>query len=400
MDVWPECRRYHSVRELELPRLYSVYGRPGLHATLKAASLQDIDRTETDMLDLLMKKLTGPENSRDVERSLGILGAMTAFTVLASSQVAEALTVSHMRQCVGISQEHEAIHSTQYPEPALAVAAMHLTRQIGWDRMLDGVTEAVRCTYICGSQMENLGAQILLLMAADRARVAVCQEIAAINSSVIIPTIPLGVFLETLLGSAGFLSVSMTDNFKARLDGMYVRLTQFVQFFSVPGAEQVTQMFNRAGGILSQTGDLIIPVLVLKDGETLQVKATPDRMTVLLINVFSPGQASLDGQLQRLESTGKSMNSDLDYVALVLEVGGSAGEMEAFGSQEESDPRQISFAASGLRPSDVLGERVTETDSIDTAFERMLVACYDPSGVAENAGDPADSIRFSMSLVY
>jgi hypothetical protein len=423
MDIWPECKEYHRLRDLERPRLFSVYGRPGIHSGIKAVQgggsgyLSEIDSNkktgdaEVILIDSLEAKLlpNGDPWNITIEDSLAILGVLTALTVTASCQAASALIASHMRQCVGVSPDRESIYSYQYPEPALALAAMRLTAMIGWGVMIDGVRDAMSLAFTDAGHRGEIGGQILLLMAAER-----CMTIlnSSTGSKVNIPAIPLEMFLFHLLGAEAYTSVALDLQFQERISRMYVRIVQFVQFFCRPDRQQVTQMFNRACGIVCEVGapfvDLILPIFVLKDGENLDdAVVLPDQMSTLLVQVKCYSRTPSVKQMgiwatSHLPRKGSAngMNSLLDYVSLVLEVGTGSVQFDCHTYPQVNDGRQISVAAVGIRPSRILDPDTANIESIDESFEKMLKAKVDPLKVPGSTAESLKNLSASISLVY
>jgi hypothetical protein len=111
---------HFSISQLERPGGYFRYGRPGLFACL--ASDPDgikVPFEAKDWLRLLANKLMNafPDQQEHVtmEQALAILGVRTTITVTASCHVAHALTSSHMRLCVGVSEDRESLFTFQYP---------------------------------------------------------------------------------------------------------------------------------------------------------------------------------------------------------------------------------------------------------------------------------------------
>jgi len=449
MDVWPECLWTHKVIHLQYARLYSIYGRPGLHASLRQffrkldvgqAEEAIILRKEQELIMMLEHKLIGSLNHTATsfeiavatcEAALALLGVRTALTVTASCHVARKLTASHMRQCVGISKDRESVYGYQYPETALALAAARLSLRCGWKVLLDYLRQSISMTYTDGGYRGELGAQILLLMAADRAMV-----IAKAGSDIpwsdalqiglndaFLPVIPASVFLSTLLGKSAYDSLLAQEvDFEERVGKMYVRLVQFVQFFCVPDKEQVTQMFNRACGIVANPGarfvDLIIPVLIVEKGEKLEeVIVTPDRMTAILVQVKclkNPLGAKRASRISsvKMPRTGSvfGLNPALDYLSLLIDIAPSRiGLLTRAFSRSElaskfgigiSDPNQLSVYVRGLRPSHILNEHSKDFESVDSSFQRMMNAKSDPLDLQDQSKDARFNLHKSLSLVY
>jgi hypothetical protein len=197
-------------------------------------------------------------------------------------------------------------------------------------------------------------------------------------------------FLFHLLGAEAYTSVALDLQFQERISRMYVRIVQFVQFFCRPDRQQVTQMFNRACGIVCEVGapfvDLILPIFVLKDGENLDdAVVLPDQMSTLRVKQMG----SADG-----------MNSLLDYVSLVLEVGTGSVQFDCHTYPQVNDGRQISVAAVGIRPSRILDPDTANIESIDESFEKMLKAKVDPLKVPGSTAESLKNLSASISLVY
>ena len=124
---------------------------------------------------------------------------------------------------------------------------------------------------------------------------------------------------------------------------MYVRLIQFVQVFTKPDKNQICEMFKRGAGIVVKPGskqvDLIIPVLVVGDGENVRdVIPVPERMSVVLVQIkcYSSSRSQAHEiflssvNLVRHVSTERSvqdrLNEKLDYLSLLIEIGPIAAD--------------------------------------------------------------------------
>jgi hypothetical protein len=341
--------------------------------------------------------------------------------------VASALTASHMRQCVGISPDRESIYGYQYPEPVLGFAAMRLTLTCGWQVLLDHLRDAMATTFTDGGYRGELGAQILLLMAADRAMVIASEQrfptkemdpVKGLLCSAEIPLVPLSLFLEILMGE---------KQVDGRFEGMFIRLVQFIQFFSLPGKEQVAQMFQRSCGIVVKPGaryvDLIIPVITLYQGESAEsVTVAPERMSVILVQVkcwkasisLAKAAKTASTNLPRAGSTSevpdKALNPDLDYISLLLEIGPHSGDpvyRKTFTHAELSadfgifpDLKQTPIWISNLRPSDVLDSNSQGYGSVDQAFSKMMMARLDPLEITDVTSQAMRNLKKSIGLVY
>jgi len=290
----------------------------------------------------------------------------------------------------------------------------------------------------------DIGAQVLLLMAADRAMAEVTARRGEATWSSLermsqtgttIPTIRVSAFLKILTGSVSFEAVASVDRLNERTDCMYMRLVQLVQVFVVPGKDQLVNMFNRSTGIVAKVGaqyvDIIIPVLVLRPGETLEtVTVTPDRMSVLLVQVKYRTHGVPDmhvkqycsTSLPRLGSThseaDKRLNADLDYVSLLIEFGPKMENRtcKSFGRSEIrvlakelttkmkrrviADDKQMSVAINGLQPSHVLAPDSDGMASMDTAFRRLMMASYDPVDRAKGNASDKTNLKLSLAVVY
>jgi hypothetical protein len=440
MDVWPECSSYHIVGELEHARLFSVYGRPGFHAYFVNAPKDKIQDAESFLILLLEAKIAGRndklELTQDASSVLGAVGVRTALTVTASCKVASELVASHMRQCVGVSEDRESVFSFQYAEPALALAALRLVYKFGWNKVIDFVRNAMAETFTDAGYRGELGAQLLLLMIADHC-IARTLPLHGMESITTIPTIPLKIYLEALTGKDKQVFKN-ADDIEQRISCMHIRLIQFVQFFSIPDSEQLTQMFNRAVGIVAKVGteyvDIIIPVLVVGQHESVvDVKVEPIRMTVLLIQVKCQGKTageSIQAELccSRLPREGclsHPFNNDLDYISLFMEMSSFGAPFEAAVFTREKvlefrntlnakrqktgkpdkeyphlDPRQISVAVTGARPSHVLEESAQFSDLLDSSFQRLLQASFNPKEIKGNTPAAIKNLDISMSLLY
>ena len=441
MDVWPDTKGSHfTVAELEQPECFFRYGRPGYYAFWRT---QQYVAGAIKIIDILSRKLLSETKGKDItlEQALAILGVRVALTVNACSHVARNLTASHMRLCVGVSEDRESVFTYQYAEPALAYAAMTLTHRFGWLSLLDLLRGAMAATYTQTSHRGVIGAQMLLLMAADRFRVeqsgddmeAWLERVTSSLNVVNIPTIPLSRFIAILTGSAEEIS---DDNFSARISCMYVRLIQFVQVFAKPGKSQLCEMFNRACGIVvkpgSQQVDLILPTLILKEGEQLEdVIPIPDRMSAVLVQIkcyTSPRSSAteislcsvnlLRGVCTETETAGDKLNEYLDYVSLLIEVGplaAGAGRcrvfnrakveqiVENFGTAADGlqvDQKQLSVSIYGLRPDTILPRNYPLVDDITKSFQALMTQSFNPETIQGSSDEAIRNLKLSIGLVY
>ena len=76
----------HTVSQLAQARLYSIFGRPGLH------------REDGEMSQ---------------EQALAIVGIRTSLHVAAGCKMASTLSASHMRMCVGVSYDRDSVYTFQ-----------------------------------------------------------------------------------------------------------------------------------------------------------------------------------------------------------------------------------------------------------------------------------------------
>ena len=444
MDVWPEARGGTlTLRQWEHPFGYFRFGRPAYFAHLGAnPEAREVSAEARDSLDLLGNKLMdavpAERNSVTPEQALAILGVRTTLTVTASCHLAKTLTSNHMRLCVGVSEDRESVYSFQYPEPALALAATRLIAIHGWSAILDHLRQVMSSTFTDAGNRGELGAQIMLLMAADRLMIEALYPLEttwqqkakcyAANSWTI-PTIRLGDFLRAILDKKNIDQLLLKDQLSERVSRMYIRLVQFVKVFVKPGKKQLCEMFKRANGIMVMTGakdvDIIIPVLVLSDTETLDtVIPVPERMSVLLVQVkcYSTSRSTnaeaplCSVHLTRDTSTANGLHSapspQLDYVSLLMEVGPHASgkhRCTVFSRQELSaipgmtppfDPKQLSIAINGMRPSAILSKDNLERLLIDEPFQKLMTERYDPLQIKENKGQALESLKMNLGLLY
>jgi hypothetical protein len=161
-------------------------------------------------------------------------------------------------------------------------------------------------------------------------------------------------------------------------------------------------------------------VFVLPEGEALATcKVTPDKMTVFLIQVKClkdlPSErrmaALCSTELPRSGSTaathGNVLNNKLDYISMFLQVRQSSKTLKCMAFSRKhlkddygitGDPKQISIAVSGLQPSHVLGK--LGKASINSAFDRMMVAKFDPLNIEGSTPQAKKNLAMSLGLVY
>ncbi len=107
-------------------------------------------------------------------------------------------------------------------------------------------------------------------------------------------------------------------------------------------------------------------------------------------------------------TTGKALNETLDYISVFLQVRQSDKPFKflSFSRQalkntygiENADPRQISIALSGLKPSQVLGS--TSTTSIDRAFDKLMIAKLDPLQIQGSTKAATKTLSTTLGLLY
>ena len=148
MDVWPECTQPQKVFKLCKMENFSIYGRPAFKAffaALKSSTMQiSIPEAAQKLLEILCVKIvcgTMAEFTSNAgnmsDACLAIVAVRTSISVAASCKVASTLTATHMRLCVGVSDDRKSVYTYQYAEPCLAYAAMILTHSVGWKVLLD-----------------------------------------------------------------------------------------------------------------------------------------------------------------------------------------------------------------------------------------------------------------------
>jgi hypothetical protein len=441
MDVWPGTRDDHlKVCEWEHPIGYFRFGRPAYFAYLgpNPEQREDVAPNAKKLLGLVANKLMNvlPSLQGDVtfDQALAILGVRTTLSVTASCQLAKKLTASHMRLCVGVSADRESIYSFQYPEPALALASMKLIAEYGWLPMLEHLREAMSLIVINAGSRGELGVQNLLLMAVDRLMICKLQTVpeswkekadAFAIHNYTIPTLPVLDLLKVLLDTESAPEMLLKDKFADRVSLMYFRLVQFVKVFAKPGKKQIFEMFKRAAGIVVKNGaaqvDLIIPILVLRKGEILaDVVPVPERMSVLLIQIkcYSNSRSTnAEGPLCSVgltrERSTASLPENLDYVSLLIEVGPHASNKHrctVFSRKDLAnlpnminpslDPKQLSAAIYGLRPSALLASDHPERSSLDECFQKLMTECFDPVKIKDSSAEAIENLKLSLGLIY
>lgn len=464
IDVWPNCRSFHTARQLSYLRCYSLFGRPGFHAIFagivsKKPTEPELCNTEEYMVSLLERKLVCAKRLSDIsqlnqDQTLAVLGARTSLNVNAACRVASNLTASHMRMCVGVSDDRESVFTFQCAEPALAYAASRLTFRYGWRNQIDHLRDSMGATFSDAGFRGELGAQMLLLMACDQCAPKALghhgslENIrAAMLEETKIALIPLIDLLRILLGD-NFEEYSSKNNLKQRTENMYVRVVQFVQMFCEPSLEKIIALFQRGAAVVSKFGapfvDLLIPVIVAKSGQIPgDLVPGKDNMTVFLIQVKClqnlPGDRQIaeicSHRLKRGNCTS-GMNGSLDYVSLFIELGnhdiGNSMQVDGGDSEkaENSDSsqrkrgsnssvgsvytryeifketgihqnsRQISIVVFGLRPSNVLHPEDTDALLLDAAFSELMRALYDPLKLKNSSPDAFVNLRQSLELLY
>jgi hypothetical protein len=316
--------------------------------------------------------------------------------------------------CCGVSEDRESIFTFQAPEPALAFASSRLTYQFGWSEILKQLQVACSSTYTDAGYRGELGAQILLLMAADRlAPKALGYELdwefqrKKMIYETRIPLIPLIEYLKLFLGE----EVCKDPKLIRQTKNMKIRLVQFVQLFCKPTIHHIIGMFERGAGIVCKFGaqyvDLILPVFIEIDGK---LYPGVHNMTVVLIQIkcLEKGLGILKSadlasiKLERNLCT-EGLDVSLDYVSIYIDLGNHKDStsnlssrsttpsgtpvttnIDFFGADtcrvkvENGDPHQLSFISEKLRPTNVLDPSNSEFRYIDSYFSGMMQARWNP----------------------
>jgi len=374
IDVWPACRGPLTVGQVEQLSTYSMFGRPAFYAIAQseygAQTLLTVLKAKL-VLDPTLGKITR-------EDALAVIGTRTSLHVTASCQASHALSASHMRMIVGISEDRESVYTFQPPEPALAHAAMLILNQLGWAPFLQHLKSAIGATYADAGYRGELMAQIILLMASDQT-VQELNGLNRLNDNTDLPAVPLFNLLTKLLGAdkAAPLKIKAADK--------YVRLTQFCQLLSLPPTRKLADLWKRSTGFVCMGNnpgcDIVIPVLCIKPGEILQdVVVEAERMSVLAIQVkclsnqisAREREALCSSKMKRSQCC-QGLDQKLPFFCGLLELRGEPSAVVY--------PRrgiQQSFAIAGLKPSDVMDVYDHQRQELDNSFEELERARFDP----------------------
>ena len=460
IDVWPQCSAIHTLSELSMARFYSVFGRPGLHSCfagidMKLDNLEEhLTNTESYLIDILEVKLICADPTKNtgfsIDQALAVVSARTSLNVSAACKVAATLTASHMRMCVGISDDRESVFTFQAPEPALALASMRLTYRAGWKGILRHLRDSAASMFTDAGYRGELGAQILLLMALGRLAPAALghdgnwtDKRRMMFSETRIPLIPLYDLLKILVGE----EVCVESGLDKKTKNMYVRVVQFVQMFCKPTLAHVIALFQRGAAFVCKRGaqyaDIIFPVIIVKPDENLsEIRPGKENLTVFLIQVkclikmlSSSRTVTVCSTLLQRNGCTKGMNGSLNYVSLFLELGNRqdsaclkpsdtlnvsspslrerkaalkntwkashkrAGEVfESTG--KHPDPRQTSIVVEYLRPSNVLDPEDSEQQKLDTDFSALMKAHYDPVKLKNTSEEAVRNLKMSLGCLY
>ena len=413
MDIWDECQMDHSVASLGTIECLSIFGRPAFFAYMQSSKkIANAEESGFKLLELLQKKLicshvelfgesASSDSSQYAEACLAVLGVRSSINVTASSKLAAQLTASHMREVVGISHDRESVHTLQYLEPCLALAASLLIHRAGWQPFLDHLRVAVSRVHAEPGYRGEICAQILVLMALDRLMAEIlCPSFPGaersrqiLSMSFNVPLIPLASLVEVFVGKEEYAKLIATDVLPLKMKGMFVRVLQFVQFFVKPSPEKITQMFQRAAGIVckvnSKNVDLILPVVVIPPGLSAEtVIPSKENMSVCLIQVKCRKARLSDEALESVvtnltrENCVPSMSDDLNYLSLVLELGhGKKTTLHVKGPSSFSQVtgKQIAIAVASLRAEHVLDPGLDNLVGINSSFRSLLRSSYNPS---------------------
>jgi hypothetical protein len=435
IDVWEQCRSPQTIEDLGNIELVSVYGRPAYRAYFLAErriqeakqldaeqALKATSQAATALLNMLTDKILCSEADqfdtvsadRQPEAVLAVMAIRTSLSVTASSRMASKLTASHMRLCVGLSEERDAVYTFQCAEPCLALAAIRLTHKVDWRVYLNNLRDALGKMYGDAGYRGEIAAQNVLLMAFDRA-IAEALFPTSLNPrasmsqiSTHAPLIKVIDVLSILLGYTA--KIAGTEN-------MYCRVLQFVQFFCKPTTTHLAEMFSRSAAIVcsfnAPATDLIIPVLILNEGEDLRtVKAEPARFTAILVQVNCYADKITKKDVLKYTTTDLTINrcvtgpNSHNYVSLLLELGFKARKKDplqvVIGDEHlpPAEPGQIPIAIVSLRPSLVLKTGYENAERVDKSFCGLMKASYNPRALSKGRGDQEESLKEMLSAYF
>ena len=64
------------------------------------------------------------------------------------------------------------------------------------------------------------------------------------------------------------------------------------------------------------------------------------------------------------------------------------------------DPKQLSIAINGMRPSAILSKDNPERVLVDEPFQKLMTERYDPLQIKENKGQALESLQMNLGLLY
>ena len=178
------------------------------------------------------------------------------------------------------------------------------------------------------------------------------------------------------------------------MSGAYCSVVQFSRSYVVPGANYLAQLFYRANGMMCKQNypgiDGLEPMLMLHSNSELtlgDIALTPDKFSHCSyqdkLYAESPGKANYwcfthSMQEQSILSADDPVNKNHVYLSIVMDMGSTKDKNPLVYRFPSTDPRQISIAVRGLRPSHIFSDLPSnEKNELDHQFLLLVTSHAD-----------------------
>jgi hypothetical protein len=345
--------------ELELKSLeldYTKYGRAAFYAITYVENGDEGQRLRLtcELIAELAKKILSqndPDETISTDQAVAILSILVPVSIAPSHDLSAELVANHMRFCCGFSPDRKLVYTAQLLEPALARAALKLAVKFGWDTVINKFSDMIGSGVNDEENRAELCMQICCIAA-----FAKCENLYKYPDDkrfARITSVDMTTFMKALISEKAFKAaidrikknrtrrdskkggeieeVKVGDEVLSQLDGMVVRICQFVEFHSDVDQYVLLEYFKRGCGIVSrricQNCDIIIPVFCSSDPDS---KLVPENMTCMTIQVKAFEDSDDHGSFlsdvyhgMRPANCGiKGLPKDMPYVSLYVDLGG------------------------------------------------------------------------------
>jgi hypothetical protein len=367
----PLSRKPSSGTLQSLETEYPKYGRPAFEATVSSGEKDVVVK----LVNVVAKKLLGNNKVINPVEAVSILGVLVPLNVHPSYELASELVASRMRICCGINRQRTLVYTSNLPEPIMAIAALKITKELGWKDILAGIKHELGCVTVDIGYKGELGMQIACLIATTK-----CDP--TIGDFPFIKSTPLSDFVQVLVGRDLFsktfgrqninknlvpkqppvILTKRQSDMEAKIEDpnfisiakMWVRVHQFVRFNGTVTGKVLLEYFKRGTAILCKQNnpgcDLILPVFFADEGDNTPLNET--NMTYLAIQVKlrttrEYGADFINNSLYNLTQKYcdiHDVNEKLKYVTLYTDLGFHSYKSEKL---DPTDPRQIAMSYIG-----------------------------------------------------